>query len=301
MEKTSINYWHNRNFHKETTPVRIFIFVLLSLVLYIPWAHSEISLGFGLYATDKPTVIVKKFRPISNYLKAALQEKLGEPIHIKFQVASSYEKGIDDLASGKVDFSRFGPASYVEVKELDPKIRILAIESKNGSKRFKGIICVHSESQLKNIPDLKGKGFAFGDEHSTIGRYLSQQYLVEHGIRGADLGRYDYLGRHDKVGHAVGLGQYDAGALKESTFNKLLKQGVPIKALADFPNVTKPWLASSTLDERIYVALQESLLELKDRKILKSLGMDDFVVGDDNDYAIIRKAILENDNFFKAP
>lgn len=281
--------------------MRLFISILLLLVFFIPSAHSEIALKFGLYATDKPTVIVKKFRPISNYLEKALEKKLGEPIHIKIQVASSYEKGIDDLVSGRVDFSRFGPASYIEVKEVNPKTSILVIERKNGSKRFKGIICVHAESPVGNISDLKGKRFAFGDELSTIGRYLSQQYLVEHGVRGIDLGHYDYLGRHDKVGHAVGLGKYDAGALKEGTFKKLVKQGVPIKVLADFQNVTKPWVVSSTLDEAIYVALQKSLLELKDLEILKSLGIDDFVAGADDDYAIIRKAILENDKFFEVP
>ncbi len=270
-------------------------------MLDIPSAHSQIALNFGLYATDKPTVIVKNFRPIINYLEARLHEKLNDNVQINIQVASSYEKGIDVLAQGKVDFARFGPASYIEVKERNNKIRILAIESNNGSKRFKGIICVHAESHLATVQDLKGKSFAFGDQLSTIGRYLSQQYLADHGIRATDLSTYHYLGRHDKVGHAVGLGQYDAGALKENTFDKLKKQGVPIKALADFQNVTKPWIASSTLDTNIYMALQESLLELKNIEILKTLKMDGFVVGSDNDYEIIRKAILENNNFFTSP
>lgn len=281
--------------------MRVFISLLILLVLYIPSAHSEISLDFGLYASDKPTVVVKQFRPILNYLEAALQKKLDEPIQIKIQVASSYEKGIQDLAEGRVDFSRFGPASYVEVKERNEKVRIIAIESQNGRKTFKGIICVHIDSKLLTIDDLRGKRFAFGDRLSTIGRYLSQQYLLKNGIRAPDLGSFDYLGRHDKVGYAVGLGQYDAGALKESTFLKLKKQGIPIKALAEFQNVTKPWIASSTLDEKIYVALQESLLELKNTAVINPLKMNGFVTGSADDYVTIRSAIQENDNFFNSP
>lgn len=281
--------------------MRACIFFLFLFLLNTPSAHSEISLHFGLYATDKPTVIVKKFRPVLNYLEAALQEKLEEPVHIKIQVASSYEKGVEDLAEGRVHFSRFGPASYIEVKERNPEVRILAVESKNDSKRFKGVICVHAESHIATVLDLKGKRFAFGDQRSTIGRYLSQQYLVENGIRAADLGSYEYLGRHDRVGHAVGIGQYDAGALKESTFNKLKKKGIPIRLLAAFQNVTKPWLASSILDKKVYEALQECLLELEDPAILKTLKMDGFVVGSDKDYAMIRKAILDNTSFFMNP
>ncbi|MBC8319032.1 MAG: PhnD/SsuA/transferrin family substrate-binding protein, partial [Desulfobulbaceae bacterium] len=206
----------------------IFIFCFFLTVFVSPRStHADVSLSFGLYASDKPTVIVKQFRPIINYLESSLHEKLHEPVHIKIQVASSYEKGIRSLETGAVNFARFGPASYVEVKTRNQGVRIIAIESKKGSKRFNGIICVQKDSPIIQINDLKGKRFAFGDQLSTIGRYLSQQYLFENGIMAADLSSYDYLGRHDKVGYAVGIGQYDAGALKESTFEKLLKKGVP--------------------------------------------------------------------------
>lgn len=261
--------------------------------------NADVSLIFGLYTSDKPTVIIKKFRPIATYLESALHKKLNEPVRIKIQVASNYEKGIRSLEKGEVGFARFGPASYVEVKDRDPGVRIIAIESKKGSKRFKGIICVHKDSPINFIQDLKGKRFAFGNPLSTIGRYLSQQYLLENGIRAADLSSYDYLGRHDKVGHAVGIGQYDAGALKENTFKKLVKKGVPLRTLAEFQNVTKPWIARSGLNDKTFFALQESLLELKDKTVLKALKKDGFVTGSDEDYSMIRKSIRKNHAFFE--
>lgn len=281
--------------------MRTFLICLVVFLFGSSFSYSATTLNFGLYATDKPTVIVKQFRPILNHLETVLEKKLNKPVKIKTQIARSYEKGIDSLATGAVDFARFGPASYIEVKKRNNNISILAMESKGGSKRFKGIICVHKESDLKLIQDLKGRSFAFGNELSTIGRYLSQLYLVENGIKASDLGSYTYLGRHDKVGHSVGLKQYDAGALKEGTFNKLVKQGVPIRSFAEFYNVTKPWLASSQLDSRIYAALQESLLELKDGDLLKSMKITGFTRGSDHDYAVIRKAILENNLFFATP
>lgn len=86
---------------------------------------------------------------------------------------------------------------------------------------------VRGACQTTRVPfsQLRGQTFAFGDERSTIGRYLSQLLLVQHGIRADELLSYEYLGRHDRVGTAVGAGQFDAGALKESTFRKLKKKG----------------------------------------------------------------------------
>ena len=71
------------------------------------------------------------------------------------QVANSYEKGVDDLVSGAVDFARFGPASYITARECNPDIRILAIESKKGRKEFNGVTCVAEDGPLQGMEDLQ--------------------------------------------------------------------------------------------------------------------------------------------------
>ncbi|MCP3870378.1 MAG: PhnD/SsuA/transferrin family substrate-binding protein [Gammaproteobacteria bacterium] len=255
-------------------------------------------LSFGVYTSNKPTAMVKKFRPMLNALEKDLGNHLGEKVKIRIQVAKDYTQGINHLATGKIDFSRFGPASYVEAKRTNPYLRILALESTGGEKVFYGIICVAKDSPITDLKQLTGKSFAFGDEMSTIGRYLSQKYLVSHGIHSSNLSRFAYLDRHDKVGTAVGAGQFDAGALNEGTFKKLVKKGVPIRELARFPNVQKPWIARSGLSDKVYKAIQASLLGMKDERALKSLKKDGFVAGGDEDFASIRDAIDNNAIFF---
>jgi len=262
-------------------------------------AQAEVELKFGVYTSDKPTTMVRMFRPILNALEARLTEKTGVPTRIGLQVASSYEQGIDDLVNGRVDFARMGPASYVFSKDRNPDLRLLAMESKKGSKTFYGIICVQEQSPIQEIAQLKGRTFAFGDERSTIGRYLSQRLLAKQGVHADDLAGYEYLGRHDRVGAAVGAGQFDAGALKESTFKKLIKKGVKIRELARFPNVTKPWIASSNLDPGMATALEEALLELKDPAALKSIKKQGFLPATDSDYNIIQESIEKNGEFFR--
>ncbi len=262
--------------------------------------QADIDLKFGVYTSDKPTAMVKAFRPILDALEIELTRKLGEPTTVSMQVASSYAKGIDDIVTGQVDFARLGPASYVTVAERDSDIQLLAMESQKGKKVFFGIICVPEESPVQEISQLKGRTFAFGDKRSTIGRFLSQLYLAKHGVVADDLASFDYLGRHDKVGTAVGALQYDAGALKESTFNKLKERGTKIRELARFPNVTKPWVAGSKVTDRVSGALSEALLGLEDPAALKALKKSGFLPAEDSDYATIRESMQKNHRFFEA-
>lgn len=259
---------------------------------------ATIELNLGLYTSTKPSAMVSKFRPVVSLLEQKMAKKLGKPVKIRMQIAKNYQQGIEHLTAGKVDFSRFGPAPYVEAKTENPELQIVAIESKNRTKVVHGIIATGLHSSIRTIADLKGKSFAFGDQQSTSGRYMSQQFLLKNGIRAKDLSRYEYLGRHDIVGTKVGSGDFAAGAMAESTFRKLLADGEKIRELARFPIVTRPWIARAGIDPRIYLALKVSLLEMTDSSALDRLEINGFVNGSNNDYKVIADSMSENHRFF---
>jgi len=261
-------------------------------------AHADMKLTFGVYTADQPTEMVKAYRPILTGMESELSARFETKVNISLKVASTYEKGVSDLVHGNVDFSMLGPASYIVARKQNPSLRILAIESKNDSKTFNGVIGVSTDSPIQSVEQLAGKSFAFGNKSSTIGRYLAQAYLSDHEIVADDLSHYEYLGRHDRVGHAVGSGNYDAGALKEGTFNKLVKKGVKLRSIAKFPNVNKPWVASGHLDDSVYKELQSVMLGLKDQSLFKPFSRKRFVPGRDGDYDVIRNAIENNKKFF---
>ncbi|OED49897.1 phosphonate ABC transporter substrate-binding protein [Rhodobacteraceae bacterium (ex Bugula neritina AB1)] len=249
------------------------------------------ELVFGTYAADKPTATVKKYQPFLSFLSKRMSQELGKPVKIRLKIAKEYEDSIRQLANGEVDFARFGPASYVHVMNDNADIQIVAMESKNGRKRFKGVIVVHADSTLQSVSDLTGESFAFGDELSTIGRYLAQEHLLEAGISSSDLKAFDYLGRHDLVGEAVGAGKYTAGALKESTYKKLVSKGVPIRVLASFDNVTKPWLAAADMPPDVLEAMRQVMLASENEEIVRKISKNGFLEGSDQDYDIIRRAM----------
>ncbi|AHD11654.1 PhnD/SsuA/transferrin family substrate-binding protein [Phaeobacter gallaeciensis] len=297
LEKMMPTAWKYHCGPKGVMRLWSMICVCLLMVLAPMAARADITLTFGTYAADKPTVTVKKYRPFLTFLSNRLGEALGEKVVIRMTVAKEYQEGIDQLASGEVDFARFGPASYVHVMKQNPGIQIVAMESKKGRKRFKGVIVVHRDSAITELSDLAGLSFAFGDELSTIGRYLAQSHLLEAGIDSGDLHTYDYLGRHDLVGEAVGAGKFTAGALKESTYKKLIAKGVPIRVLASFDNVTKPWLASSTLPENVLLAMREIMLSSENEEIVRRVSKNGFLQGSDSDYDLIRDAMEQSQAF----
>lgn len=273
--------------------------VLAAITGFAPGpAEAKVVLTFGTYAPDKPSAVVAQLRPTLNAIAREASEILGEQVEIKMQLVKGYEAGVALIVDGEADFTRLGPASYVFAKEENPGLSVLAMESKNGAKSFNGVIAVHRDSDLEDVEQLRGHSFAFGSKRSTLGRYFSQLTLMRAGLYARDLERYEYLGRHDKVGRAVGSGLFDAGALEETTFEKLVKKGVPIRALKTFPNSTRPWVARAGLDPRIRDALRQALLNVDDRAALQALRFDGFFEGSDSDYEPTRDAIRQNPQFF---
>jgi len=294
-----------RDFAKDTTKSAlgstaklVGAILAVSLLQGLSVAHAKRTLVFGTYSPDKPSAMVQQLRPSLNEIARNMSEILGEEVEIKLQVVRDYDDGIGLIVDGKIDFTRLGPASYVAAKAQNPDLEVLAMEKKNGANRFNGVICVRTDSDISEVGQLKGRSFAFGNSKSTLGRYFAQLNLMRAGIYARDLARFEYLGRHDKVGRAVGSRLFDAGALEETTFQKLVKKGVPIRAIATYSNSTRPWVGRAGMEPNVRQALRQALFRLVNPEALRALRFDGFSQGADTDYEPTRRAIKENPRFF---
>lgn len=259
-------------------------------------AADTLPLTFGLYQSDKATVMYRKFGPVLEALQAPMEAQLGRSVDIELQIHKSYEQAQDALVKGAVDFVRFGPASYVMSKQREAGVQLLAMEHKKGKKRFNGVIIVPDDSPLQSLADLKGRRFAFGNPNSTIGRYLAQAEMAAAGVHARDLAGFDYLGRHDTVFKAVALGDYAAGSVKESTLKRYNKDQ-QVRVLHRFPNVTKPWVARAGLDAELFDALRAALLGIEDKTVLKELKASGFLPSSDDEYAFVREGMARAADF----
>ena len=299
--RRQLNTMHSRDqmlryfFRTHLIPVALVLFSCM-LIWSKATSSSEVSsaekkgLVFGVYAHIRPTEIYKNFQPFQRYLQKTLMEK-GMDTPVELKIFSTYGGAIDALAEGKVDFARFGPVSYVLAKKKSPAIRLLAMESNGGSKRFNGVIAVATHSAIDSVDDLRGKRIAFGDRRSTTGRYLAQAALVNAGIFAKDLADFSYLGRHDKVAFALAAGKYDAGSTNENTYEKYAEHK-GLRKILEFPCVTKPWVARAGLNDELFVRLRDTLHELKNPEILKPIHRSGFLPAEDQDYDLIREGML---------
>jgi len=260
---------------------------------------DTLELTFGVYQTDKATVMYKMFTPILEAIQDDMSLELGRPVDIALTIFKSYDDGIQALVDGKVDLVHFGPASYVTAKTRNPGIQLVAMEHEKGEKRFKGVIVVQKDSPIQTIEDLRGKRFAFGDKNSTIGRYLVQARLVENGLYAKDFASFKYLERHDQVAGAVEMGDFEAGSVKFSTYKKYGDKGT-LRKLAEFENVTKPVVARAGFDASAFSAAQEAFYGLKDEAVLKELKISGFMPSLDADYDFVRDGMKKSAAFESA-
>ena len=273
--------------------------IALSLISMIGAQETPLRLDFGVYQSDRATVMYRKFTPILEAIRVTMKNQLERDVDIHLKIFKDYESGIQALVTGEVDFVRFGPASYILAEEQNEDIQLLAMELRKGLKRFNGLIITRTDSGITTMEDLRGRTFAFGDENSAIGRFLSQSLMLNHGIDSNSLAGYDYLQRHDIVAQAVNNGTHDAGAIKSSTYKKLCDPDKVIVIKA-FENITKPWVASSDLSKKICDAITESLLELEKSEVIGELGCSGFTASTPRDYDIVR-AGMKNAAGFEPP
>ncbi len=257
-----------------------------------------LHLSFGVYQSDKATEMYRKFTPVLEAIQTDVEKRLGRPTDIEMQIFKTYEDGIEALAKGNVDFVRFGPASYITAKHKNDALSLIAMELEDGRKLFNGCIVVPRDSKITQLADLRGRSFAFGDRNSTIGRYLVQEHLLKAGIHAGDLGRHEYLERHDKVAAAVLAGDFEAGAVKESNCEDAKGQ---LRALVTFQNVTKPWAARAGLEQEVVSALRTALFELKDPLVLKPLKISGFAATSDAEYLPVQQSMRAAEAFESPP
>lgn len=261
--------------------------------------RPPVKLTFGVYTSEKASEMHKAFAPVKEDLESRTAAHFGRPVTIELQIHKTYEECFDAFLRGEVDFVRFGPAAYVLAKERNPKIELLAAEEDDGKKVSQGVIFVRKDSPVRTLSDLAGRTFAFGDDMSTIGRYLAQSQLVKAGIHAKDLQSFRYLGRHDKVLMAVQVGDFDAGSVHIATFEKM-NQDQQLRVLKRFDNISKAWVARAGLAPTLCDALRKGVLDLKRPASLAVLKVTGFQTATDSDYADVRTGIEDAKRFEQA-
>ena len=245
--------------------------------------NSKDIIKISAIGLQDPVTMVKNFAPLCDYLSKETGKK------VEFVPSGSYEKAVEALKTGTVDMAHLGPVTYVQARDgfgAEPIVKAL----EKGKASYSSITFVRSDSPIKDVKELKGKKFAFGDKDSMSSNCGPKYLLVANGIKETDLAEAKNFTSQDQVVSQVLGKTFDVGAAKDGVFEKNKEKGLrEIGRLSDIP--TFAMTVRPGLDVKVKEDLKNALLKLTDVEILKLVDKNytGFMNVSDSDYQSTRE------------
>jgi phosphonate transport system substrate-binding protein len=251
-------------------------------------ARDPAKLRVALLPDENAATLIQQAQPLKVYLEKMLDKE------IELVVTTDYSSMIEAMRFGRIEVAYFGPLSYVLAKSKAPSIEPFAVGVEKGKPTYNSILIAKADGPVKEIADVRGKPFGFGDQASTSSHLIPRAYLLKRGLMGERDYKVVHLGTHDAVARAVQNGQVPAGALSEQIYRALVERKIidPSKlrqiGLSD-PVPNYPMTMQGNLAPALKDKIRKAILELKDPAILKSFRVQGFAPTDDKAYDILRE------------
>ena len=224
-------------------------------------------------------------------LRAYLEKALGRPVQLI--IPTNYNATVEGLGNGSLDIAYLGGLTYIKAHD---RYGALPLVQRQADREFHALFITQAGSPIKELRDLKGRSFAFGDINSTSGHLMPYRAMQSASVDpGTDL-KFRYTGSHAATVKAVESGVVDAGACDETVYREMTKDGkADASKLRIFytsePFVDYVWAGRSNLDAPTQKAIIKAFTDLqpgKDDQILTILRGQKFVAADDSEYDAIR-------------
>jgi phosphonate transport system substrate-binding protein len=244
---------------------------------------EEKVLRFTAIPDTNTTAQAERFKPVQDYLAKELGVK------VEFVASPDYSSSVVKFKQGDVHIAWFGGVSGVQARQavegaeaLVAGKEDLAFKSYFIANKSTGL--TRSETFPEAIKDLK---FTYGSSGSTSGCIMPTSFLMKATGKSPKeffTQPFGFSGAHDLTAEKVNSGEFQAGALNFSTFDKLKEAGKADNCVilwetppyADYNLTAHPALKEAFGDD-IFVKIQDALLNCKDPAVLKALDRAEFV------------------------
>lgn len=197
----------------------LFVTLLFCVTFSMP-AHAGYKIG--VLAKRGAPKCMKKWGATAAYLS----EKTGEKFNIIPLKFTAIEPAVK---SGKIDFLLANSAFYVTMeKKYGVHAVATMINSRGGKalKQFGGVLFVRSDSDIKDLLQIKGKKFMCVKYSSFGGGHMVWRLLVENGIDPqTDCAAFLEGKKHDNVVLAVKNGTVEVGTVRSDTLERMQEEG----------------------------------------------------------------------------
>jgi phosphonate transport system substrate-binding protein len=245
------------------------------------------ALRMSAIPDENPTELMRIYTPFAEYL----QREIGIPV--QFTPVVDYAATVEGMSASKLDLVWFGGLTHVQAR-IRTKNTAYAIAMREEDLKFKSVFITNPQANIKSLPELKGKTFAFGSAGSTSGHTMPRYFLLKAGIiPEQDFSKFSYSGAHDATALWVQSGRVDAGALNFSVWEKLVDtQKVDTAQVFVFwttpAYVDYNWTVRGDLDKGLVEKIKQAFLKLdrtkpEDAKLLDLHRATRYVAVDSED------------------
>jgi phosphonate transport system substrate-binding protein len=257
-------------------------------------AREKAPLRIAVAAMISPEETLSVYQELMDYIAA----RLGRPVEIKQR--RTYQEVNDMLGAGKLDAAILCSGPYVHAKR-QYGVELLAVPVINGSPTYRSYIIVPSSSTAASLEELQRARFAFTDPLSMSGYLYPVYALISRGRQPATFfAKTLFTHSHDNSIEAVAEGVVDGAAVDSLIYDYLQTTNPMLVARTRIihrspPMGAQPVAVPRNIDPAMKQALRGLFLGLDQdaagRGILKKLGVDRFIAGDDALYDSIRKML----------
>ena len=197
-----------------------------------------------------------------------LSEELDMPID--YVETTDYGSVIEAMRAGRVDFSLFGPFSFVIAStEANAEPLVASPNQETGDLGYHSLIIVPADSDAQTIADLEGKAMAFADPASTSGHLFPRLMLAQEGITDLDsfFSEQIFSGGHDASLVGVANGQLDAAGVCDQCIERFFDEGMAdrddIRVIAESETIPpSPVSVRADLDPEFKDAIRDAYLRM---------------------------------------
>ncbi len=247
----------------------------------------EIAVG----AMISPEQTINAYQELMDYIS----KKLNRPVVMKQR--KTYQETNDLLGAGRLDAAIICSGAYV-IARRQYGIELLAMPVINGTPTYRSYIIVQRDSPIQSIEGLKGRSFAFTDPLSNTGYLFPLYYLISKGFKTESFfSKTLFTYSHDNSIEAVAEGVVEGAAVDHLIYDymKTIKPRMTSKTRVIYkspPFGSPPVVVPRGISPELKSSLKKVLLNMDSdpmgKEILKGMGVEKFIAGDDDYYDEIR-------------
>lgn len=228
--------------------------IFISTLSFNAMTQAETTLRVSAIPDEAPTELLRKFRPLGEYL----EKETG--LKVDFIPVTDYAGSVEALVANKVDMVWYGGFTFVQANIRSNK-GVTPLVQREEDQKFTSVFITRTDSGIHQLADLKGKTFTFGSPSSTSGHLMPRSnLLVNHIDPDKDLKQIAFSGAHDATIAAVAGGKVQAGALNALVWKKFVDEKKVDTSIVNVFYTTPPFFDYNwTVRKDMPIALQEKI------------------------------------------